>query len=178
MDGSNYFWSRKVAKPIPYVIEFCGDNMNYTFRDWLVIKHPEAIDEGWGKNLAMAGGLAMGAMGATGCSGGNCPRPDDRIQDTEYVSPDAGQYLSGGQAQQDDSDRIKDSEYTSPDAASYLRGATIQSPRSYIEPKTDFRRMFHSKAQQGRRQDMQDKKEQLRRAGRTRGTFVQGQLQP
>jgi hypothetical protein len=45
---------------------------SYRFFDWVIANHPKVVEEGWGKNLALAGGLAAGAMGLTGCSGGNC----------------------------------------------------------------------------------------------------------
>lgn len=42
-----------------------------TFSEWMVERHPEELDEGFMKNLALAGALAAGAAGAAGWAGGD-----------------------------------------------------------------------------------------------------------
>lgn len=42
-----------------------------TFQEWMADNHPEELDEGFMKNLALAGALAAGAAGAAGWAGGN-----------------------------------------------------------------------------------------------------------
>lgn len=37
-----------------------------TFQEWMVERHPEELDEGFVKNLALAGALAAGAAGLAG----------------------------------------------------------------------------------------------------------------
>jgi hypothetical protein len=41
-----------------------------------------------------------------------------------------------------------------------------------------YQQIFHSPAKEKEKQDLRNKANQLKQAGRTRGTFIQGQLQP
>lgn len=49
-----------------------------TFQEWMVERHPEAIEEGFMKNVALAGALAAGAAGAAGWTGGGKAAHPDR----------------------------------------------------------------------------------------------------
>lgn len=49
-----------------------------TFQEWMVERHPEELDEGFMKNVALAGALAAGAAGAAGWMGGGKAAAPDR----------------------------------------------------------------------------------------------------
>ena len=66
-----------------------------TFEQWLLETHPETLEEGLGRNLLTYGLMGLGALGASGCSGGKCsvPKPQQQITQksvdwADYTSPD------------------------------------------------------------------------------------------
>ena len=110
-------------------------------------------------------GRKTGAVGwgLTGCSGGSCPTPQaqqqQQIPSSSYTSPDAGSFLPDGGGV----------DYTSPDGGSFLPAGQTQAVQQ--KPMSRYQQ---AKRQ---RQDLKAKANQLRQAGRTSGTFVEGELQ-
>ena len=60
------------------------------FKHWLKEQHPEVLDEGWVKKLALGGALLGTGIGV-GCSS---EQPKDcKLQSSQITSPDAGDFI-------------------------------------------------------------------------------------
>lgn len=65
-------------------------NTMRSFNDYLSEHRPNALDEGWGKNMMAAGLMGLGAMGASsGCSGPDCAAQEPKAakQSTNQREP-------------------------------------------------------------------------------------------
>ena len=130
---------------------------------WNFVKYSKSPRLSQLEREARAERRGLWGWGLTGCSGGSCSTPQaqqqQQIPSSSYTSPDAGSFLPDGGGV----------DYTSPDGGSFLPAGQTQAVQQ--KPMSRYQQ---AKRQ---RQDLKTKANQLRQAGRTSGTFVQGELQ-
>jgi hypothetical protein len=115
-----------------------------TFKTWLEKTHPEAIEEGLGRNLLTAGLVGLAGL-SSGCSKNTPPAPQhnqssynqvfhspkreaarrhrqDNIDQLKTVGRSSGQFVGGKlQPLQSSQKTFTNSKVTSPEAASFLQ---------------------------------------------------------
>lgn len=130
-----------------------------SYKEWVSENHPESLDEGWGKNLAVGAAIMGAGMGLGRMTKSN-PQ-DKKINSYSVTSPAAASYLNN-----DSSDEINSYSTTYPAAASYLNNSDEDTP--VAKPKL---------SRFNRNPGLKRKAAIFNANGRTSGTFVHGELQ-